>query len=173
MSSDPHSRARTPPKDSTPLADKSSEEPRALRGPALEAAVALVTWDESYSVKVQKCDEDHKKLFSMLNSLHDAMKAGRGKDVVQQTVKDLADYTKFHFAREEEMLKKADFPGLEPHREQHAEFVKKVEQFSRDLKEGKAGESVAVAQFIQTWLVNHIQKIDRQYSAHLNAHGIS
>ena len=37
--------------------------------------MALVTWDESYSVRVAKCDEDHKKLFVLLNSVHEAMKA--------------------------------------------------------------------------------------------------
>ena len=52
--------------------------------------MALITWDESYSVKVSMCDEDHKKLFSLLNTLHDAMKAGHGSQVLQQVVKDLA-----------------------------------------------------------------------------------
>lgn len=135
--------------------------------------MALVTWNESYSVKVQKCDDDHKKLFALLNTLHDAMKAGHGADVIQQTVKELADYTKFHFAREEEMLKKTNYAALAPHRAQHQEFVRKVEHFQSDLKEGKAGESVAVAEFLQDWLVHHIKQTDREYSTHLNAHGIS
>jgi hemerythrin len=135
--------------------------------------VPLVTWNDSYSVKVQKCDEDHKKLFAMLNTLHDAMKQGHGAEVVQRTVKELADYTKFHFAREEEMLRKTNYPLLAPHRAQHQEFVAKVVQFQQDLKEGKTGESVAVASFLQDWLVHHIKQTDKQYSAHLNAAGVS
>lgn len=27
--------------------------------------MALITWDQSYSVKVKRCDEDHQKLFAL------------------------------------------------------------------------------------------------------------
>lgn len=135
--------------------------------------MALVAWDQSYSVKVQKCDDDHKKLFSMLNALHDAMKAGKGSQVVQQVVKEMADYTRFHFAREEGMLEKTNYPALAAHRAQHQEFVKKVEHFQHDLKEGRTAESVAVVDFLRDWLTHHIKQTDRQYSSHLNAHGVS
>ena len=135
--------------------------------------MALVTWDASYSVKVDKCDDDHKKLFSMLNSLHDAMMAGKGAQVIQPVVKELADYTKFHFAREESLMQKAKYPALGAHRTQHQEFVKKVEEFQKDLAAGKTGQAISVANFIKDWLTNHVKQTDRQYSAHLNANGVS
>ncbi|HVM91282.1 MAG TPA: hemerythrin domain-containing protein [Terriglobales bacterium] len=59
--------------------------------------MALVSWNPSYSVKVEKCDTDHKKLFDILNKLHEAMSAGNGNQVVAKVVKELGDYTKFHF----------------------------------------------------------------------------
>src|SRR5271157_2886782 len=41
--------------------------------------MALVTWDQSYSVSVKKLDEQHQKLFSLLNTLHEAMRQGKGQ----------------------------------------------------------------------------------------------
>jgi hemerythrin-like metal-binding protein len=132
----------------------------------------LVTWDESYSVRVEKCDEDHRRLFSLINALHDAMLAGKGAHVIQTVVNELADYTHYHFSREESLLEKTRYPALAPHQAQHQEFVKKVEQFRQDLKAGTIGESVFVANFLLEWLTNHIRRSDRQYSLHLNDNGI-
>jgi len=135
--------------------------------------MALVTWDQSYSVNVSKCDQDHKKLFSLLNALHEAMKSGKGSQVLQQVVKDLADYTKYHFSQEELLLRQTNYPNLIPHQAQHQTFVKKVEQFQSDLKAGNLAQSITVTEFLRDWLANHIKQTDRQYSAHLNANGIS
>ena len=133
----------------------------------------LVTWDASYSVKVEQFDEDHRRLFAFLNKLHDAMKAGHGDQVIQGVVKEMADYTKFHFSAEEAVLQKTDYPDLAAHRAQHQSFIKKVEEFQHDLKAGKGGQSIAVTGFLRDWLSNHIKQTDRQYSSHLNAHGTS
>ncbi|HXJ87775.1 MAG TPA: bacteriohemerythrin [Candidatus Binatia bacterium] len=135
--------------------------------------MALVTWDQSYSVKVSKCDDDHKKLFSLLNALHDAMKMGKGSQVVAQTVKDLADYAKYHFSREEMLLRQTNYPKLIPHQEQHQTFVNKVQEFQSDLKAGDLTQSITVLEFLKDWLASHIKQADRQYSDHLNANGIS
>jgi hemerythrin-like metal-binding protein len=135
--------------------------------------VALVTWDESYSVKVAPCDEDHKKLFVLLNSVHDAMKAGKGAAMLQGVVQELLEYTKYHFAREEDLLEKTNFPGLAQQRAQHRQFEHKVDRFRQELKEGKMGQATEVVAFLKDWLNNHIKQVDRQYSAHLNSQGIS
>ena len=134
--------------------------------------MALVTWDPSYSVKVGRCDEDHKKLFALINSLHEAMLSGKGGEKVHVVVKELSDYTKFHFSAEEGLLQKTNYPGLEGHRAQHHEFVGKVENFRADLKAGKGGNPVVVLEFLKNWLTSHIKQTDQKYSSHLNTNGV-
>lgn len=80
----------------------------------MEAIVSLVTWDESYSVKVSQCDVDHKKLFELINALHDAMSAGDRKSVVAQVIDELTDYATYHFATEEAMFEKTKYPNWLP-----------------------------------------------------------
>jgi hemerythrin len=135
--------------------------------------MALVTWDQSYSVKVARCDNDHKKLFTLINTLHDAMAQGKGADVVQQTVQELLDYTRVHFSAEEALMQKAGYAELATHRAQHQEFVRKVEQFQKDLQVSKTGKAVVVLGFLKDWLSKHIKQTDQRYSAQLNAQGIS
>lgn len=135
--------------------------------------MSLITWDETYTVKVRSCDDDHKKLFALINDLHDAMKAGKGAQIIQKVIQDLGNYTKYHFTREEALLEKAEYPELASHRLQHKEFVNKIDQFHKECQKGMTGQSIAVTSFLRDWLSKHIKQTDRQYSAHLNARGIS
>ena len=74
--------------------------------------MALVTWDQSYSVSVKKLDEQHQKLFSLLNTLHEAMRQGKGQAVVEDTLGELALYIVTHFRAEEELLRKSELSGI-------------------------------------------------------------
>ena len=59
--------------------------------------MSLIKWNDSFSVNVVKIDQEHKKLFEMVNELTDAMKAGHGKDVLGNILDRLISYTAFHF----------------------------------------------------------------------------
>jgi hemerythrin len=85
----------------------------------------------------------------------------------------LADYTRYHFASEESLMQKTSYPSLVPHRSQHRLFVEKIEKFQRELDAGNSSQSIAISDFLNDWLLNHIQKTDRQYSGHMNARGVS
>jgi hemerythrin len=134
--------------------------------------MALFTWNDSYSVQVELCDAQHKKLFAIINALADAMRMGRGQDVVTATVGELLQYTRTHFQQEEALLRKANYPQLAPHQEQHRKFIADVEALQRESIGGHAASSIKVLNLLRDWLLNHIQKTDKQYSAHLNAAGI-
>jgi hemerythrin-like metal-binding protein len=134
--------------------------------------MAVFSWNDSYSVKVAKCDQQHMRLFDIINQLADAMRMGKGQDVVNQVVTDLLDYTNTHFQDEEALLQKANYPQLEAHQEMHRIFVKKVQSLQSQAQMGKRVNAAQLLSLMRDWLVNHIQKADKRYSAHLNAAGI-
>jgi len=133
---------------------------------------ALFTWNDSYSVKVALCDQQHKKLFAMINELADAMRMGKGQEVVARTVSELLNYTRTHFQQEEALMQKANYPQLGAHQEMHRKFVADVEALAKETSGGGNTNSIRVLNLLRDWLVNHIQKVDKQYSAALNAAGI-
>jgi len=126
-------------------------------------------WKPSYSVNVERCDADHKKLFALICNLRAAMHSGKGAQVVDAIVEELEQYSVYHFNGEEALLEETSFPGLEAHRLEHDRFVETLAKFRRDGIEGK---SVEVLNFMNRWLVHHIKHTDQQYSAHLNSHGV-
>jgi len=134
--------------------------------------MALVTWDQSYSVSVKRLDEQHQKLFALLNALHEAMRQGKGQAMVHGTLRELASYTVTHFRAEEELMRKAGFPGLVAHQAEHQKFVARVNQFTEELEAGRNASPIALVGFIKDWLADHIRRTDRSYGAYLNAHGV-
>ena len=132
----------------------------------------LATWDQSYSVSVAKFDEQHQKLFSLLNGLHDAMRQGKGQAIVESTLHELALYTVTHFRAEEELLRKSNFPGFAAHRAEHQKFVARVNGFIEEMKAGRVASPISILGFIKDWLTDHIMRTDRAYGAYLNAKGV-
>jgi len=61
-------------------------------------------WKDAYSVKVAALDNQHKKLFDLVNELHRAMRQGHGKDIAGDILLRLIEYTVHHFAGEEKLL---------------------------------------------------------------------
>jgi len=134
--------------------------------------MALVTWDQTYSVSVKKMDDQHQRLFALINALHDAMRQGKGQAAVQDTVRELSSYTATHFRAEEELLRKSNYPGLAAHQAEHQKYIAKVNQFAEDLNSGKNASSISVLGFLKDWLAEHIKRTDRSYSAFLNSRGL-
>jgi hemerythrin len=129
--------------------------------------MSLVKWDESYSVRVNGLDNQHKQLFALINQLHDAMIAGKASTEMSGVLAELITYTKTHFSAEEKLLESKHYPDLEAHKAQHRQFTDKIVQFQKDLDSGKAALSIALMHYLRDWLTNHILKTDKRYSSYL------
>jgi hemerythrin len=125
----------------------------------------LMTWKESYSVRLPNIDAQHKRLFDLINQLHDAMSKGHANDVMGKTLAELVNYTKTHFQAEEALLKSKNYPELAAHQQQHHKFTDQVMQFQKDFNEGRTSVSIQTLNFLRDWLTKHILEIDQRYSA--------
>ena len=88
--------------------------------------MAFIDWDDSFSVKVKEIDAQHKRLVDMLNELYDAMRQGKGKEVLGKIIGGLIEYTDVHFKTEEKYFDKFGYPETEAHKKEHSDFVQKV-----------------------------------------------
>src|ERR1017187_1687694 len=70
----------------------------------------MFEWKPEYSVQIPKIDVQHQRLFALAAELHAAMAEGKGKTVLEQSLARLVDYTKVHFAAEEEFMGKYGYP---------------------------------------------------------------
>ncbi len=134
--------------------------------------MALIDWSEAYSVKVKQMDDQHRKLVEMINQLHDAMKVGKGNQVVEDVLKSLIAYTKTHFAAEESLMKMHNYPGYEEQKKAHNSLVLQINDIQKKFHEGNAPLSQNVMTFLKDWLIKHIQGTDKNYGAFFNKAGV-
>ena len=133
----------------------------------------LMTWTEKMSVGVKVLDDDHKKLVSMLNELHDGLQAGHGKEALGKILDGLINYTKIHFGREEQFFAKTAYADSAAHKKEHDELTRQVIDVQQKYKSGAVSTlSLEVMNFLKNWLIQHIQGSDKKYGPHLNAKGI-
>ena len=134
--------------------------------------MALFQWDNSYSVKVASADEQHKKIIAIINRLNDAMREGKGKDVLGPIVDELLRYSVTHFSMEEKLFAQHGYPDTEAHKKQHAFFIQKATEFKQDLASGKIGLTIQVMNFLSDWWKNHIKVTDMKYSGFFAERGV-
>ncbi len=134
--------------------------------------VMRVKWDQSFSTGIGTLDEQHKQLFKLIDDLHEGIRTKRNRETIGLALTGLGMYTKTHFASEEELMKSTGYPDLAPHRQEHLEFVAKVNDLNERYEKGDAVMTVEVIAFIVRWLQDHIQKVDRAYGPHLAANGV-
>lgn len=131
--------------------------------------MALLDWCERYSVNSPVMDQQHRKLFALVNELHEAMKEGRAKDMTARALDDLVAYTRTHFAAEERTMAAIAYPDLAAHVAEHRKLTDTVEKLNREVKAGSMGLTVELMEFLQHWLTNHIMQVDRKYAPFLNS----
>jgi len=129
-------------------------------------------WQDDYSVKVRAMDEQHKKLFELLNELQNATASGNGHATTGEVLRRLVDYTVHHFSAEERLMEKYRFAGLPTHRGEHTVLRERVLAFQQEFDAGSAEATPELTKFLQRWLTHHILTVDQRYSDFLNAKGI-
>jgi hemerythrin-like metal-binding protein len=119
-------------------------------------------WKEKFSVHVDEMDNHHKKLLGYFNELQTVIASGEAAGKVSDTLLALIEYSDFHFAEEESLLKSMNSPELAVQINQHAYFTKEVKEMRNQFDQGKLPSQSVVA-FLRDWFINHIMQEDFKY----------
>lgn len=111
-----------------------------------------ITWKNEYEVGVAGIDEQHRRLFDMLDKLTQPDQDIRHTEMLIA----LGAYINEHFAYEEGLMRKHSYPRLADHVTQHQELVAQY----RSMTDGvKASDPQAVARtrmIVYAWFTRHI-----------------
>ena len=124
----------------------------------------FLSWTRDLSVHVELFDDQHKRLLALIGDLHKKMEGGAGQEALRGILKELIDYTEYHFSTEEKNFKQYAYPHAAAHIEQHKSLVTKAADLYTGLQNGEGILSIEVLDFLQDWVLNHIQKTDKEYA---------
>ena len=97
--------------------------------------MSIFIWSDAlYATKVPEVDAQHRRLFELTNNFYDAFKQLRGQEELAKLFNELLVYVEEHFALEESLMAKYNFPGYAAHRGLHRELTSllkdKAERFA-------------------------------------------
>ena len=123
----------------------------------------IITWGPKLTTSITDIDDQHRELVRLVNLLHKAMRRQKGVAEVGNILKELTEYTVFHFGFEEKLFDKFGYEDTIAHKKIHEDLVAEVSAFGKAFKAGKAGVTMDLMDFLKDWLKNHIMKTDMAY----------
>ncbi|WP_457577251.1 bacteriohemerythrin [Desulfomarina sp.] len=133
----------------------------------------FIPWGQNLSVGLDYIDNQHKVLIKLINDLHRAMKTGKSTSTSGAILDQLIEYTETHFGNEERLFKKFKYPEYENHKKVHTSLVNQVKDLKEQFMAGDGTLSVELMEFLQSWLKDHILKVDKRYVPFLRQNGIT
>lgn len=128
-------------------------------------------WYDFLEIGVDFIDDDHKKLLSIMQATKQAIEAGDNKKCTQLLTQLLKE-AREHFAREEQFLADAQYPGLQQHKKYHKELLIKADTTKR-ICEGIETDHDLKACFngMADFLIDDILRGDVMFKSHLEFKG--
>ncbi len=113
-------------------------------------------------------DNEHRQLIKAADDLVLACSQGKGRQEIGSAVEFLANYTKTHFAHEEELMVKYKYPEYISHKNWHQAYVREIEAAGVKLKaEGATIALVADVNAKVSVLITHIKTSDLKLAQHI------
>ena len=88
---------------------------------------------------------------------------------IMQAIDALVDYTHYHFAAEEALMERYDYPVLQAHRQKHGQLAKQVKNYAENIHAGNLPGSSEFQKFFSGWIITHILNEDRKIGEFLNS----
>jgi len=123
-------------------------------------------WSPSLAVGHDGIDGQHRELFDRASQFFAAAVADL-EPTLNRAFLYLDSYVRFHFAQEEALMARLGYPELSAHREEHREYIRRLDAVKSHFEsEGDSASVVAALDgLLRLWLVEHIGTSDRRVGA--------
>ncbi|RFS20788.1 bacteriohemerythrin [Aeromonas dhakensis] len=133
----------------------------------------LLHWNEAFMVQVPSMDNQHLGLFEAMNRLYQAVLDKSPAQLRKQRLDELLKLAIQHFADEEQVMEQAGYPELRRHKQEHARLLAELDTLMQRNGPDDEEFNMELLVFLKNWLLNHISKVDKQYSGSLRQAGIA
>jgi len=131
-----------------------------------------IQWSEKHSMGVKEIDDQHKAFIETLNNLYSAVNSGKLKDELEKILVGLVNYASNHFATEEKYFDLYQYENAAEHKEEHRKLKAKVADFYEKLQKGEMDITLDLLDFLEDWLVDHLEKQDWKYKECFRKNGL-
>lgn len=128
-------------------------------------------WSDRYAVGVELIDQQHQKLFRLIDQLARGIQAGNSEATLQAVFDELAEYTRTHFETESRLMQESGYPDGARHGALHRELEASLGELIAKARRGEPWVSLETMNFLRQWLYHHIDDTDRHLADYLRSRG--
>ena len=116
---------------------------------------------DKYKLGIDIIDKQHERLFDLIENLYN----GTTDDELMILIKELKDYTEYHFSTEEEYFDGLKFKFSEEHKRLHENFSTTIKYYFESPEKLKKEK---IYSFLNSWIKKHILIEDKKYTKKQN-----
>jgi len=131
-----------------------------------------IQWNDEYSVNVKEIDKQHKNYFDILNKMYDFIYKQKSQSELKKVLDVLLEYADVHFKTEEEYFDKFNYKNSAEHKKEHQKFRDQMAVFYKKFAAGDLEITMELIDFLEDWLVYHVDLQDKKYIKCFNKHGL-
>lgn len=132
--------------------------------------MALLHWENRYSVGIAAVDHEHQELIELVNRLYDEATKLGSKDTVLDFFGDLFKAISSHFALEERFMRERGYDQLVQHKTDHERLLDEVRDIMEDFEASDRFDERVLAQRLDAWFSRHFETHDARLHHALGAH---
>jgi len=121
----------------------------------------MFEWTSDMSIDHGFIDEDHQKLIDIANQVLKLQHPNRDAEELKQVIRELYDYVKYHFKREEEFMQEIQYTGTADHHQKHEVIVRDMNHYLTSSHH--LGEMLDnFKTLMNKWVMHHIMDEDKK-----------
>ncbi len=132
----------------------------------------MFLWKKELELGIPSVDAQHKKLLEIGNRINelilDHRESSDSYDEITDVIRELKDYTIYHFQNEQVLLEKYHYPDYDGHKKEHDDFITYLDGIDINaVEDDQIGFLKALLAKLIKWIFNHIITTDFLYKDYL------
>ena len=120
----------------------------------------VLAWSQEYRTGIPILDQQHMNLLSLFNGLVKSIQDHQPRFRQVAVFQALKEATLAHFLQEDSLMQQFSYPQLKPHQDSHVLLIAQVNDLEKRIQANNLGFSPPVLDFLEGWLVHHMQEED-------------
>jgi hemerythrin len=130
------------------------------------------SWEGRIETGIEPIDREHRLQAGLLDALERTLRESGARDLVRQTLRQLADFTAVHFESEELMMRLYSYPRADAHAVEHERLLDQLSEMVAAVEAEREAELLDLVGPLRSWLVGHIRTMDHDFALWCASTGI-
>ncbi len=123
----------------------------------------FIVWLSKYNLQITEMDDQHKRIVKLINELQEAQDASKPGSEIIKIVKNLINYTSYHFHTEEDYFKEFKYKETSDHKNEHKVILSMLQGIEKLISKGNLDQLKTELNNLKEDLIRHFTETDSKY----------